>query len=113
MKKEKAKELINRKRRQILIHSCIYYRMNTNIIPDSTWDKWAGELERLQNKYPKIAKECDWHEAFRNFNASTGFNLPLGNSWVRSKARQLLNNPFIKEDENFEIQEKRQSESSK
>ena len=30
-------ELLNRRRRQILVHSVIYYKMNDNLISDSTW----------------------------------------------------------------------------
>ena len=46
----KIQELIKRRRAQMLIHSCIYYEMNTNIVSDDTWQKWADELESLQNK---------------------------------------------------------------
>lgn len=42
--------LINRRRRQILVHSFLYYRMNTSIIPDSTYDEWARDLAELQIK---------------------------------------------------------------
>ena len=41
-------ELLNRRRRQILVHSIIYYKMNDNLISDSTWSAWATELEELQ-----------------------------------------------------------------
>ena len=43
-------ELLNRRRRQILVHSGIYYKMNDNLISDSTWSAWAAELEELQAK---------------------------------------------------------------
>ena len=48
-------ELLNRRRRQILVHSIIYYKMNDNLISDSTWSAWATELEELQAEYPEIA----------------------------------------------------------
>ena len=51
---KKIRELINRRRRQILVHSVIYYRMNDNLISDDQWAKWALELETLQNDYPEI-----------------------------------------------------------
>ena len=41
-------ELINRRRRQILVHSIIYYKMNDNLISDNTWSEWALELENLK-----------------------------------------------------------------
>lgn len=84
-------ELINRRRRQILVHSCIYYVYNDNIISDETWAKWATELEELQNTHPDIAKDCVYADTFKGFDHSTGFDLPLRDPWVMNKAQQLLN----------------------
>ena len=42
------KELIKRRRLQLLIHSYIYYELNDNIVSDATWSKWAMELVKLQ-----------------------------------------------------------------
>ena len=86
----KIAELINRRRRQVLVHSIIYYKMNENLIPDSQWTKWAVELEELQNKYPDIAAEGYHAEEFKNFEHSSGFNLPLDDPYAVNKARQLL-----------------------
>lgn len=83
-------ELINRRRRQVLVHSVIYYRMNDNIIDDHTWTKWAMELADLQEKYPDIAKNCCYAEEFEDFDGSSGFNLPLDDPWAIRKARELL-----------------------
>lgn len=85
-----VKSLINRRRRQILVHSIIYYRFNDNIIDDDTWARWALELERLQCEYPELADQCVYSEAFRDFDHSTGQNLPLDDEWGQSKARYLL-----------------------
>lgn len=90
MNKNQIEELINRRRRQILVHSVIYYQMNDSIIDDSTWNKWAKELEELQRKYPKISEECVFNEAFKDFDSSTGYNLPLDNEWAVRKATELL-----------------------
>ena len=57
-------ELIQRRRLQILVHSCLYYEMDTNLIDDKQWDTWARELVDLQKQYPDISKEVDWYEAF-------------------------------------------------
>lgn len=83
-------ELINRRRRQILVHSIIYYRMNDNLISDSTWSEWALELEKLQKKYPKIAMKGCYARDFRDFDHSTGMNLPLDDPWGIAKAYHLL-----------------------
>lgn len=83
--------LINRRRRQILVHSFLYYRMNTSIIPDSTYDAWARDLADLQTKYPEIAREGVYVDAFADFSESvTGFDLPLHDPWVVSKGLQIL-----------------------
>ena len=85
-------ELINRRRRQILVHSVIYYKLNENLIDDNTWSKWATELEELQSAYPDIADKCVLTPAFADFDHSTGMSLPLDDSWAVNTARWLLNN---------------------
>lgn len=44
----KIAQLILQRRLQMLVHSYIYYKLNDNIISDSTWSKWAVELADLQ-----------------------------------------------------------------
>lgn len=83
-------ELLNRRRRQILVHSVIYYKMNDNLISDSTWSAWATELEELQAKYPEIAAKVPYAKEFEDFDHSTGMNLPLDDPWAVNKARQLI-----------------------
>ena len=87
---DEVRALILRRRIQILVHSCIYYHYNSSLITDATWQKWADELVALQKKYPSIAKRVDYHRAFKNFDATTGFDLPITNPEIIRKARQLL-----------------------
>ena len=98
MTKTKIAELIKRRRLQILIHSCIYYEFNQNLVTDTQWSTWALELEQLQNKYPDIAKQVIWADAFQDFDHSTGYNLPLRDPWVVGRARWLLKYNEEKED---------------
>ena len=44
MTHEQIKEKINQRRRQMLVHSCIYYRFDTNIVSDFDYDRWVNEL---------------------------------------------------------------------
>lgn len=88
-------ELITRRRKQILVHSTIYYRFDNNIISDHKWSEWAQELCELQIKYPKIAEKCFLHEHFKDFDGSTGMTLPLTEPWVVHRAQRLLK---LKED---------------
>lgn len=90
MNKDEIAELIMRRRRQVLVHSVLYYKMDTNLISDTTWSRWALELEELQKKYPDIAEELLYAEAFENFDHSTGSNLPLDDPWANNKATWLI-----------------------
>ena len=91
----KIAEKIQQRRLQILIHSCIYYEMNQNIISDKKWDEWAKELKKLQEDYPDISRQVMWYPDFKDWDASTGAFLPLKDEWVVKKAKWLLN-PEIK-----------------
>ena len=84
-------ELIQRRRLQMLIHSKLYYDMDTNLITDKQFDEWGRELVQLQRNNPDIAKRVCFAEAFKDWDASTGAFLPLQDPWVVRKAQQLLN----------------------
>lgn len=73
----KIAELILRRRLQMLVHSYIYYEKDDNIVSDQQWSKWAVELVQLQEKYPDIAEQVEWADAFEDWDASTGAFLPL------------------------------------
>lgn len=91
MSDEEIAELINRRRRQILVHSAIYYRFNDNIIDDHTYDMWSKELAELQSWYPDIAKKCVYAKEYTDFDGSTGFHLPIHNPEIVASAQRLLN----------------------
>lgn len=90
MTTDEIAELINRRRRQILVHSVIYYRMNDNLVSDHQWSDWSRELCELQEKYPEIAAKCVYADDFKDFDGSTGFNLPIEDPWAVNKASFLL-----------------------
>lgn len=90
MDTENIAEKILRRRRQILVHSVIYYKFNDNIIDDKKWSEWALELEQLQKEFPDIATNLQWAEKFKDFDHSSGYNLPLDDPWATKKAQQLL-----------------------
>lgn len=93
-------EKIQQRRYQMLIHSCIYYRLNRNLISDRQWDIWAKELRDLQNQYPDISRQVTLYEYFKDWDASTGAFLPLELSWVINKVKQLVGVPKVKKDNN-------------
>lgn len=86
----KTAGMIQQRRVQMLIHSCLYYEMNTNLISDKQFDEWGRELAKLQNENPEIADKICFAEAFKDWDGTTGFHLPLKNKWVVSKAYYLL-----------------------
>ncbi len=88
--KESPAQRIEHLRRLILIHSIIYYELNDNIVSDAQWSAWGIELEKLQEQYPELSDTLIYADAFKNFDHSTGSNLPLDDPWANHKARQLL-----------------------
>lgn len=83
-------DLIQRRRYQLLVHSCIYYHLHTSIISDYTWDSWARELVELQKDHPDISRQVVLYEYFEDFDGSTGFDLPIEEDWVVGIANKLL-----------------------
>lgn len=61
--------------RWILVHSILYYEMDSSIVSDKMFDKNAYQLVGMQNKFPDEAKESDYWYVFYDFDASTGFHL--------------------------------------
>lgn len=81
------KEKIKQRRSQMLIHSCIYYEMDDNIVSDDKWQQWAEELTELQ----KDCKEIGFYDReFKDWDGTTGAHLPHRDSWVYFKALSLM-----------------------
>lgn len=85
-------ELINRRRRQILVHSAIYYEFNNNLISDKTFDDWCRELVQLHAKYKKESTNAVFQEVFKDWRGFTGYDLLKGRAgaWATCKAKYLL-----------------------
>lgn len=82
-------EKIKQRRRQMYVHSYIYYELNQNIVSDHTWAKWAKELADLQKKYPNEAAEVEYADDFKNWDGSSGafLNFP---EFTKTVAHRLL-----------------------
>lgn len=83
-------ELINRRQRQILVHSNLYYRQNVNLITDAQYDRWSHQLYDLIQDHPNEFRKSAWYEAFRTFDGNTGMGLPYTDPWVEGTAQHLL-----------------------
>lgn len=59
---EETVSLIMRRRRQFLVHSFLYYVLDSSIISDEMYDRICNELVELQKKYPKMCKMLPYEE---------------------------------------------------
>lgn len=85
--------LINRRERQILLHSCIYYEIDKNIISDYQFDMWSKELVELMEAYPNEFKASEYYSEFKEFTGSSGAFLNYScfmtkrTEWLKSMVR--------------------------
>ena len=62
--------------RYIIVHSYIYYELNSNVVSDREYDVKAKELAKLKNEYPELWKSSMYYKQFRDdYNGATGFTL--------------------------------------
>lgn len=61
--------------RWLIVHSILYYELNTSIITDKAFDDNAHQLVELQEQYPKEAQRSEYYYLFNDFDGSTGFHL--------------------------------------
>lgn len=67
-----AEDKISSLQHWILVHSCIYYKLDTNLVKDHVFDANCEQLVDLQNKYKKENKKSRYYYAFIDFDGSTG-----------------------------------------
>lgn len=69
-------EYVNFLQRYIIVHSYIYYEMDSNVISDKEYDKKAKELVTYKNKFPQYWKYTEYYQQFGDdYNGATGFTL--------------------------------------
>ena len=84
-------ELIAQRERQVMVHSYLYYELDSPIISDWQWMIWANELADLIKQYPKEFKASPLYKAYKKFDPATGMGLyDKDREWCDYKARQLL-----------------------
>lgn len=66
-------EYIEWMRRYILVHSRLYYEMDTNVVSDKEYDKMGYELAQKQ-KDIQFHRGMYW-DVFSDFDGTTGFDL--------------------------------------
>ncbi len=83
-----VREKILQRRRQMVVHSYIYYWLDDSIVTDHQWQAWAEELRALQELFGWEGVGY-FDSVFKDWDGSTGCDLPKGPETI-SKARQLL-----------------------
>lgn len=66
-------EKVSALHRYILVHSCIYYEMDSSIIDDKQYDKAAYLLVEMQKEVNIL--DTDYGDIFTGFDGTTGFDL--------------------------------------
>lgn len=88
--------LIAQRRAQMIVHSYLYYVLDSPIVSDDTWQRWADELALLQRNHPGPVDHND-HD-FADWTGATGMHLPRGHA-IHAQAMYLLklhNNPQLR-----------------
>jgi len=69
------KDELERKQRQLIVHSFMYYELNNNLWTDSKYDETARLVEHVKNLELDIWKESKFYYIFKDWDSSTGMNL--------------------------------------
>jgi hypothetical protein len=59
--------------RWILVHSYLYYDMNTSVVSDEMFDRNSKQLTDLSDAYPEALKKSRYYYVMKDFDGSTGF----------------------------------------
>ena len=93
-----TQEYINFLQRGIIVHSYLYYELDSSIISDQEFDKKSRELVTLKNVYPDLWIASEYYHIFGDeYTGATGFHLyhgltKLQQEKIRVIADILLNN---------------------
>lgn len=61
--------------RYLIIHSIIYYDLDSNVISDQLYNKKSKELEKLVQTHRNSLEECYYKDCLIDFTSATGFDL--------------------------------------
>ncbi|ANZ50296.1 putative NAD-dependent DNA ligase [Erwinia phage vB_EamM_Phobos] len=80
--------LIRIRRKLMLIHSYIYYKVGASAISDDVWQRWAYDLVVLQDSFPHLCNIDYYDEAFVDWDGSTGMDLPYDDTIVAEAVKE-------------------------
>ena len=101
LSEQQLRERIQQRRRQILVHSYLYYHLDTTIIEDSKFDYFSNDLVDLQGKYPELSREVPFYEEFKDFDGSSGFYLKYNQPVIVNAANRLLQSHALGQEKAF------------
>ena len=71
-----TQQYIDYLQRYVILHSYIYYELNSNSISDKKYDEKAKELVKYKNDYPELWRNSMYYKQFGDeYNGATGFTL--------------------------------------
>lgn len=88
-------EVIKRHRRNMILHSYMYYQLADTLWDDHKWQEVATELAELQEAFPEPIGYFD--KEFENWDGSTGYHLPITER-VGKGSKVTVTNAWIHED---------------
>lgn len=62
--------------RRVIVHSLIYYVMDSSVITDKQFDAIAYQLVDMQKSDPRAFEQSTYYYAMNDFDGSTGFDIP-------------------------------------
>lgn len=72
-----SKQKVEALQRYVLVHSVLYYEMDTSVISDKRFDKVSRLLaDKIQKFGSKKISATQYGYVFKDFDGSTGFDLP-------------------------------------
>lgn len=98
MKTLSNQDYINFLQRGIIVHSYLYYELDSSIISDLEFDRKSRELVTLKSTYPDLWETSEYYHIFGDeYSGATGFHLYHGLTKpqqvkIRAIANILLNN---------------------
>lgn len=61
--------------RMVIVHSIIYYELDSSVVSDVKYDKLARKLAKMKDTYPEEWRRSQYFYCMRDFSSSTGFDL--------------------------------------
>lgn len=62
-------------RRQVIVHSILYYEMDSPVISDKEYDRLCAELVEQCREHPQASTLADYYYCMYDFDGTTGFDL--------------------------------------